>query len=153
MTRTRWRILFLFLALAAGAGCSRQEPAAEASKHEEQDAHAEAQETSGVVTLDAEALAQSGIVVAPREPSARPAPSRIPESAVVWLDGKPWIYVEEAPGHFVRREFEASRIAPDARVVISGAQMLLSQEFRAQIQVGEGGGGEEDEEDEEDEKK
>lgn len=148
MTRTRGWLGLLLLVLAAGTGCTRREPAAEAPKHEAQNAHAEARETPGVVTLDAEALAQSGIVVAPRRTSPGPGPQRIPESAVVWLDGKPWVYVEQAPGHFVRRELEASRIAPNARVVITGAQMLLSQEFRAQIQVGESGGGEEDEEDE-----
>lgn len=149
MTRIRGWIGLLLLVLAAGAGCARREESAEGSKHEEQSAHAEAQETRGIVILDAEAMAQSGIVVAPPQPSARP---RIPESAVVWLDGKPWVYVEEGRGRlvrrFVRRELGAQDVVPNARVVITGAQMLLSQEFRAQIQVGEGGAGEEHEEDE-----
>lgn len=71
---------------------------------------------------------------APKHPRVR-----VPDSAVVWLDGKPWVYVEEGGGRFVRRELGSQGIAPDARVVVSGAQMLLSQEFRTQIHAGEEG--------------
>lgn len=70
---------------------------------------------------------------------------RVPDSAVVWLDGKPWVYVEESGGRFVRREFGAHGVAPSERVVVSGAQMLLSQELRSQIHAGEEGEHEESE--------
>lgn len=63
--------------------------------------------------------------------------ARVPESAVVWLDGKPWVYVQEPGGRFVRRALGAQAVAPNERVVIAGAQMLLSQEFRSQIHMEE----------------
>lgn len=68
----------------------------------------------------------------------------IPASAVVWYAGKPWIYVERQPGRFVRRSvarhtelgnkwFVRSGIGNGERVVVTGGQMLLSEEFRWQI--------------------
>src|SRR5579859_3752931 len=70
----------------------------------------------------------------------------IPSSAVVWWQGSAWCYVEESPGRFVRTAVQTSNpvssgwfvsagIAPNARVVTSGAQTLLSEEFRSQIQA------------------
>lgn len=70
------------------------------------------------------------------EPMHRSA--RVPESAVVWLDGKPWVYVQESGGRFARRELGAQAVAPNERIVVTGAQMLLSQEFRSQIHMEEG---------------
>jgi hypothetical protein len=70
----------------------------------------------------------------------------IPSDAVVWSQGSAWCYVEESPGRFVRTAVEtpnpvpggwfvAEGIGPNARVVTSGAQTLLSEEFRSQIQA------------------
>jgi hypothetical protein len=70
----------------------------------------------------------------------------VPDSAVVWLEGKAWIYIRTQPTIFIRREIEPSRAAPhsgyivggltpNARVVIHGTQMLLSEEFRASVPV------------------
>lgn len=72
----------------------------------------------------------------------------VPESAVVRWEGKSWIYVQAAPTRFVRREISTDApgsgggyvvigFPPGARVVTRGAQLLLSEEFRSQIQVGE----------------
>lgn len=69
----------------------------------------------------------------------------VPQSAVVWTQGSPWCYVESAPGKFKRTAmstanptpggwFVTETIAPGARVVTGGAQTLLSEEFRSQIQ-------------------
>lgn len=77
----------------------------------------------------------------------------IPASAVVWWQGNAWAYVEKATGRYVRYEvptdsplsegwFAAKGFAVGERIVMSGAQLLLSEEFRSQIQVGEEGGGE-----------
>ena len=74
----------------------------------------------------------------------------VPASAVVWWQGKAWIYVMQPNDHFVRRElatdhpledgwFAAQGFAANEAVVVTGAQLLLSEEFRAQIQVGEKG--------------
>jgi membrane fusion protein, multidrug efflux system len=70
----------------------------------------------------------------------------IPSDAVVWSEGSAWCYVEESPGKFVRTAVEtfnpvsggwfvAEGIGPNARVVTWGAQTLLSEEFRSQIQA------------------
>jgi hypothetical protein len=70
----------------------------------------------------------------------------VPSSAVVWSQGSAWCYVEESPGKFVRTAVETANpvsggwfltkgIGPNARVVIAGAQTLLSEEFRSQIQA------------------
>lgn len=71
----------------------------------------------------------------------------IPAAAVVSWQGKAWYYVESAPGRFVRHELTdamtvdegwfAPRLAP-MRVVVRGAQTLLSEELRGQVQAGEG---------------
>lgn len=71
----------------------------------------------------------------------------VPRSSVLHQSGKTWVYVETAAGKFARREvalgdataegwFTAS-LAPGTRVVSTGAQTLLSEEFKSQIQVGE----------------
>jgi hypothetical protein len=70
----------------------------------------------------------------------------IPSGAVVWSQGSAWCYVEESPGKFVRTAVQISTpvsggwfitqgIDPNARIVTTGAQTLLSEEFRSQIQA------------------
>lgn len=72
----------------------------------------------------------------------------VPKDAVVWWQGRAWIYVQLDAARFARRElptdspvpggwFVAQGISPDQHVVTKGAQQLLSEEFRAQIDVGE----------------
>lgn len=70
----------------------------------------------------------------------------VPASAVVSWQGKAWYYVESAPGRFVRHELTgavpvaegwfAPRL-PAMRVVVRGAQTLLSEELRGQVQAGD----------------
>lgn len=70
----------------------------------------------------------------------------VPEAAVVWLEGKAWIYLRTGPITFVRRDIVPDRTAPDGgylvsglppnpEIVVRGAQMLLSEEFRAQVPI------------------
>jgi len=72
----------------------------------------------------------------------------IPKEAVVWWQGRAWIYVQRDVERFARRElptdspvpdgwFVADAISADQRIVTKGAQQLLSEEFRAQVDVGE----------------
>lgn len=74
----------------------------------------------------------------------------IPDTAVVWWQGKGWAYVQKDSNRFVRREVPADAPAGGGwfvekwfsegeRVVVRGAQMLLSEEFRSEVQVGEEG--------------
>lgn len=74
----------------------------------------------------------------------------IPASAVIWWQGKAWIYVQESAEHYARQEiptdnpiedgwFASKEFKAGEKIVVTGAQMLLSQEFRSQIQSGEEG--------------
>ena len=76
----------------------------------------------------------------------------VPPSAVVWWAGRAWVYRRLSPETFSRRDIPvdmptekdggfvvpAALLADHGEVVTVGAQMLLSEEFRSQIQV-EGG--------------
>jgi hypothetical protein len=72
----------------------------------------------------------------------------VPSSAVVWLQGRAWVYRRTGPETFARVAiapdlpapgggYFTNDVAKDAEIVTHGAQLLLSEEFRAQIQVGE----------------
>ena len=64
----------------------------------------------------------------------------IPTAAVLWYAGQPWVYVQTAADSFQRRPlalnarqasgwFLASGFQPGERVVVRGAELLLSQEL------------------------
>ena len=68
----------------------------------------------------------------------------IPNNALVWYGGKPWVYVKQNAESFVRKPvnadnevtggwFNATGFKADDQVVVSGAQLLLSEEFKYQI--------------------
>jgi multidrug efflux pump subunit AcrA (membrane-fusion protein) len=68
----------------------------------------------------------------------------VPEAAVVWHGGRAWAYVREDPTTFVRRPvstaeeignawFNPQGFEPGEQVVVSGAQLLLSEELKFQI--------------------
>ena len=69
----------------------------------------------------------------------------VPESAVVWWQGEPWIYRQISPDHFTRRAiptdtqlgngyFVGKGLSPGDQIVLKGADWLLSEEFRYQAQ-------------------
>ena len=70
----------------------------------------------------------------------------IPERSVVWWQGKAWVYEATSPTTFTRREVPtenpvargyfvpASTFTSGMKFVTAGAQALLSEEFRSQIQ-------------------
>ncbi len=105
-----------------------------------------------VITIDVATQKLSGItttVLAPA-PVGGPGPSHaimVPDSAVVWLGGRAWIYVEKDAERFVRRPvpvdhrvregFVTDQFAAGDRVVAQGAQLLLSEELKSQIQIGD----------------
>ena len=85
-------------------------------------------------------------------PSGAPVDGiEIPASAVVWWTGRAWVYLRTGADTFTRDEIPTDTPAPRGgfivpvktlpkpipELVVQGAQMLLSEEFRAQIQVGE----------------
>jgi hypothetical protein len=72
----------------------------------------------------------------------------VPAEAVVWWQDRAWIYRRTDAQTFVRNQIATEQPAPeggfivrdlppDADIVTRGAQLLLSEEFRVQIQVGE----------------
>lgn len=74
----------------------------------------------------------------------------IPESAIVWYGGQPWVYVQADATHFQRRPvaqqfpanggyFVTQGFTAEQRIVVAGAQLLLSEESRAASQTGASG--------------
>jgi hypothetical protein len=72
----------------------------------------------------------------------------VPTAAVVWSEGKAWVYQQTAADRFARRAvssdipvergfFVAEGFAPGDKLVIQGAQALLSEEL---LLHGQGGG-------------
>ncbi|MGB4811245.1 MAG: hypothetical protein WBP13_02010 [Methylophilaceae bacterium] len=67
----------------------------------------------------------------------------IPNSALVWYAGTAWAYFKQDSSHFVRKPITTDTeieegwfsqvITPNSLVVTSGAQLLLSEEFKSQI--------------------
>lgn len=68
----------------------------------------------------------------------------IPNSAIIWFAGKSWVYKKTAADKFIRIPvatdietdngwFYQGRLKPNDEVVTSGAQLLLSEEFKSQI--------------------
>lgn len=68
----------------------------------------------------------------------------IPNSAVVWYGGKPWVYRKTGTDEFSRLPvstdievengwFYKGNLKPNDQIVTSGAQLLLSEEFKYQI--------------------
>lgn len=108
-----------------------------------------------VITLDPATQKISGIVTAPLAPrfsggvgGNHVAGALVPDADVVWLDGKAWVYAQRGSEQFIRKEIATDRpsangwfveknVSPGEHVVTQGAQLLLSEEFRSQIQVGE----------------
>lgn len=79
-----------------------------------------------------------------------PAPGKsddgviVPSSAIVWFAGKSWVYRKDAVDKFSRISvstneevengwFYKGNLKPSDEVVTSGAQLLLSEEFKSQI--------------------
>jgi hypothetical protein len=72
----------------------------------------------------------------------------IPSRAILRFQGAAWVYVQSAPGVFVRRMISLEHpsrggwlltagFAPGQQVVVSGAQLLLSEEMKSQLESDE----------------
>lgn len=75
------------------------------------------------------------------------AGASVPSSTVVWWQGAAWVYQRMAPTQFVRRAlnndalaggFAVTGLSDGALIVVRGAQVLLSEEFRTQAPAGDG---------------
>jgi len=75
------------------------------------------------------------------ETGRRVEAASVPASALVWWQGRAWIFVRNEAGDFERHEVPADRAADSSKlrvdlpdgteVVVQGAQVLLSEELRA----------------------
>lgn len=86
------------------------------------------------------------------ESGVRPAALRVPAEAVLWWQGRAWVYRQIAPGRFARAAIATDQPSPEGGFIIDaptpdaapmmivgrGAAALFSEEFRGQIQLGEG---------------
>ena len=100
-------------------------------------------ETFFYVVRDANLRAGTRLSVQTRGDKAGRQGVVVPAAAVVWHGGKPWVYIQEDDDQFVRhalsvadpvdRDWFDAGLEPDARVVTSGAQLLLSEELRYRI--------------------
>ena len=88
-------------------------------------------------------LAVTGFLQLPGEPAHGVV---VPDAAVVRSDGRAWIYVQTGDTDFARREiildhpapggwFETNSVAPGDKIVVTGAQTLLSEERKSQIKL------------------
>jgi hypothetical protein len=110
---------------------------------------AKIQGVSFFYTAAAESGVLPGMNVLAFLPSGRSTEgAAVPASAIVWWQGRAWVYRRTGQDTFIRVEIATDLPAPgggyiekdvpkDAEIVTRGAQLLLSEEFRAQIQVGE----------------
>jgi len=90
-------------------------------------------------------LAVTAYIALPGEPEKGVV---VPRAAVVQLAGRDWVYVRISEEQFSRQMIATTRpagdgwfvsagLAPGNQVVVSGAQTLLSEELKSQIQIGE----------------
>ncbi len=86
-----------------------------------------------------------------RKPGEQRRGAVVPASAIIRAAGKTWLYIQQRPDRFARcevttdylpggRVFVSGALDANAKVVTVGAQMLFSEEFKSQIQVGDEGG-------------
>ena len=72
----------------------------------------------------------------------------VPTAAVVQWQGLPWVYVQHGAAAYVRVRIDGSHPVPGGwitamgvaagdTIVVQGAQVLLSEEFRSRLSVGE----------------
>jgi hypothetical protein len=104
---------------------------------------------SFLYTAPAESGVLPGMNVLAFLPSGRSIEgATVPAAAIVWWQDRAWVYRRTAPDTFMRVEimtdlptrgggYIVKGMPKDSEIVTRGAQLLLSEEFRAQIQVGE----------------
>ena len=61
--------------------------------------------------------------------------NRAPVAAIVWFNGNAWYYVQRDSTHFFREKISENLLPSPQKIVVIGAQTLLSEEFRDEIGV------------------
>jgi hypothetical protein len=91
-----------------------------------------------------------GVIIGKASTTKARAEVLVPDRAVVQWEGLAWAYLRRTPGHFERVRVPTDRpvtggwvtsgLVPGDSVVTTGAQELLSEEFRARVTVGDESG-------------
>jgi len=154
-------VLLVSLAVVWGWGWLAHRHAGAAAEGDSEEAsRVSTVDGESVLTLDRDTERLSGLVIAPLEPASTSPGVVVPESAIVWLDGQAWLYLQRPPSalpaepeggdtsesadRFVRRRVPMDEpvaggwrgtegFSPGDAVVVTGAQVLLSEEFRSEI--------------------
>lgn len=96
------------------------------------------------VVLDTSTLEAGGIVAEKVKCGIEGA--IVPLESVIWFDGKPYVYIETEKNRFTRKKITLDKPVDDSWsigrelpentfIVTTGAEVLLSEEFRSQIYV------------------
>jgi len=143
-------------------GISVPDPPAAATIESPRKARAEITLVSPATRTDARIQGLSFFYLAPAESGVLPGMNvlaflssgpggdgaHVPAEALVWWQDRAWIYRRIETETFVRTQIATDQptraggyidktLPRDAEIVARGAQLLLSEEFRAQIQIGE----------------
>ncbi len=134
-------LIVLLLVIVAGSVFAFLEGRKEMQKEREREKpvkaplRVKATTRGSVVEFDEPTLALSGIV-------AEKISGLVKVNSIVIADGKPWYYAEVSPRVFLRKPCSSEACAvSDETIVTRGAQMLLSEERKNIIKIGEEGGG------------
>ncbi len=88
---------------------------------------------SVIIEFDKATYALSGI-------ASQTSDGPLKTAAIVSADGQSWYYAETSPGIFQRKKcVEVQCPTKNETVVVQGAQLLLSEERKGKIKMGEGG--------------
>lgn len=79
----------------------------------------------------------------------------VPDSAVLWYAGQPWVYIETSADHYMRRPlaqgerdtagwFQTSGFHAGEHVVVRGGELLLTQELKPPLSAAPVGDGDDD---------
>jgi hypothetical protein len=128
--------LFLILILCLVGGLlvwgimeGRKEIGMEAER--DQPVNAPSRFKDDVITLDEQARAAAGIEITSIKDR------QIPASAIIWWEGNPSIYIQQTPDTYVRVVNPEGNTTVAQPIVTTGTQLLLSEELRSGLHVGE----------------
>lgn len=135
-------ISFLFLVLLASSAMHRQAMADDDERSQQTETPSRVKD--GIITINEKTFTKAGLAVTPV--TEKEGKTVIPVSAVIWWDGKAWVYAQKDTNSYVRHAIEITATLPDgfyeitdlpkgSILITRGAQLLLSEELGAGIKL------------------